>query len=92
MDALPVPIAPFVGGPVQTETGPELGQAAADFEALVLHQLLKQSSRPLLAGDTPLTGGSAGRMYRDLWLQELAKAGGARGALGFGRLLEGAGG
>ena len=86
-----VSFGPRVGPPVAAEGGTELARAAADFEALVLHQLLKQSSRPLLAGDTPLTGGSAGRMYRDLWFQELAKAGGARGALGFGRLLEEAG-
>lgn len=67
---------------------PPLGEAVRDFEALLLGTLLRAGTKPL-AGRTLLDGGSAGRMYREMLLQELARQATRSGGFGLGRLLDG---
>ena len=50
----------------------DLASAARDFESLLLHQALKSGTRPLSKGGL-LDGGSAGKLFRDLFLEEVAK-------------------
>lgn len=68
------------------ETG--LAAAARKFEALVLQEMLRTASRPLLPGGSPLDGGSAGRLYRELFYAEAAKLAARRGDLGIASAIE----
>ena len=68
---------------------PELAtpaQAARQFEALLISELLKRSQQPLL-GESLLGGGSAGATYRELFSDELAQRMAAAGGLGLARTL-----
>lgn len=56
-------------------------QAARQFEALLVGELLKRAQQPMLE-EVPLSGGAAGAMYRDMFSDELAKRMAARGGLG----------
>ena len=56
-------------------------QAAREFEALLVGELLKRAQQPML-DEVPLSGGAAGAMYRDMFSDELAKRMAARGGLG----------
>jgi Rod binding domain-containing protein len=56
-------------------------QAAQQFEALFVAELLKSAQRPAF-GETMFSGGSAGAMYRDLFADEVAKRMAARGGFG----------
>ncbi len=64
-----------------------LEKAASEFEALLLGTLLKSGTQPI-GGRSLLDGGSAGRMYRELLYQELARQATRDGAFGIGQLLE----
>ena len=57
-----------------------------DFSHGEIRELLKAGSRPLFE-DTPLSGGSAGGMYREMMLEEVARHAAGRDALGTRRLL-----
>jgi Rod binding domain-containing protein len=61
-------------------------QAAAQFEALLVGELLKGAQRPAF-GEALFSGGSAGAMYRDLFADEVAKRMAARGGLGLADAL-----
>jgi Rod binding domain-containing protein len=61
----------------------DLQTAARDFEALLLHQALKSGTRPLSEGGL-LDGGSAGRLFRDLFLEEAARLATRDKGLGLG--------
>ncbi len=61
--------APRVAGAAQTVS---IDDAARAFEALFLETLLSYANRPLPGVETPLSGGSAERSYRQLFLQEVA--------------------
>jgi Rod binding domain-containing protein len=56
-------------------------EAAQQFEALLVGELLKRAQQPTF-GEAPLSGGAAGAMYRDLFADEVAKRMAARGGLG----------
>ena len=56
-------------------------RVAREFEALLLAELMKTASKPLpLSGI--LDGGSAGQLYREMFLDEVARISAARGGLG----------
>jgi Rod binding domain-containing protein len=61
-------------------------QAAERFEALFVAEMLKSAQRPAF-GETLLSGGSAGAMYRDLFADELARRIAARGGLGLAQAI-----
>jgi Rod binding domain-containing protein len=65
----------------QTAAAATPAQAAQKFEALLLGELLKNAQRPAF-GEAPLSGGSAGALYRDLFAEEIAARVSARGGLG----------
>ncbi len=67
--------------------GLELADAAREFEGLLLGMLLRSATQPL-AGESLLDGGSAGRMYRELFFEEIARLAARRDELGFGGMLE----
>lgn len=56
-------------------------RVAREFEALLLAEMMKTASAPLGISGV-LDGGSAGRMYRELFLDEIARMTAARGGLG----------
>ncbi len=70
--------------PVPERATPE--EAARGFEALLVGQLLKQQSEPLL-GESLLSGGQAGHLFRGLLLETFARAAAERDAFGIGREL-----
>ncbi len=61
-------------------------KAAREFEAYFVDQLLRLGSQPLF-GDTPLSGGEGGKLYRDLFHQELARIVSERQELGIGAAI-----
>lgn len=68
---------------------PELAspaQAAQQFEAHLIGELMKSAQEPLLGGSL-LAGGSAGQTYRELFADELAQRMAAAGGLGLARAL-----
>ena len=64
-----------------------LSEATREFEGLLVGTLLRLSSQPI-AGEGLLDGGSAGRMYRELFFQEIARIAAQRDGFGLGALLE----
>lgn len=77
-----------LAGGAGAESGPSLREAARAFESLLVQQMLRQADRPL-AGERWLDGGPAGRMYRELFFEEIAKLAARRGRFGVATLLEG---
>lgn len=71
-------------GPLPRDT--DIATAAREFEGLLLGNLQQSSAKPLF-GEHPLDGGSAGRMYREMWLQELSRLTTVGGGLGLARML-----
>jgi Rod binding domain-containing protein len=67
---------------------PDLASAAREFESYLVGAMLRQGTRPLF-GETPLDGGSAGRMYREQLLDEVARVATFGNGFGVGDLLEG---
>ncbi|MGH0033737.1 MAG: hypothetical protein ACQGVK_01775 [Myxococcota bacterium] len=59
-------------GPGRTPPETTPAEAARQFEAYLLHQMLKTATRPI-AGRHLLDGGSSGRMFRDLFLEEVSR-------------------
>ncbi len=57
-------------------------EAAREFEAFLLHRMLKSATRPV-GGPHLLDGGPAGRLFRDLFLEEAARLAVAGRGLGF---------
>ncbi len=60
--------------------------AARSFEALLLERLLRPATQPAF-GPSPLDGGSAGRLYREMFVSEVARLAAERGGLGLGASL-----
>ena len=57
------------------------GRVAQEFEALLLAEMMKTATAPLGVSGI-LDGGSAGQMYREMFLDEIARMSAARGGLG----------
>lgn len=47
-------------------------QVAREFEALLVGEMMKSASKPLLA-EGALSGGKAGRMWQELFLEQLVR-------------------
>jgi Rod binding domain-containing protein len=62
------------------------GRVAQEFEALLLAELMKTASTPLGVSGI-LDGGSAGRLYREMFLEQVARMSAARGGFGLGSAL-----
>lgn len=66
---------------------PSLAEAAKRFEAYLVGEMLRMAhDSPLASG--LLDGGSAGRMYRELQLQEIARLATEHGGFGIAEQLE----
>jgi Rod binding domain-containing protein len=72
--------------PLQPGVAADPARVAREFEALLLAEMLRAGGRPI-GGRSLLDGGSAGRMYRDLFLQEVAQRAAARGGVGIADAL-----
>ena len=59
-------------------------QAASQFEALFVAEMLKRAQKPAF-GESLLSGGSAGAMYRDMFADEVARRIAERGGFGLAR-------
>lgn len=68
----------------QREVG--LAEAASAFEGLMVGSIQRAAAKPM-GGEHPLDGGSAGRMYREMWLQELSALATRDGIFGLEKLL-----
>ncbi len=65
----------------------KIGEAARAFEAHYVGQLLKTGTKPV-TGEGYLDGGPAGRMYREMFYQELARIASQRGGFGVADAIE----
>ncbi len=52
-------------------------QVAREFEALLVGEMTKIASKPLF-GESVLGGGSAGRMWQELYMEQVVRAGAGR--------------
>lgn len=84
--AAAVPLAGVLSGPLPAPERATPEEAARGFEALLAGQLLRQQSEPLL-GETLLSGGQAGQLFRELLLETFARVAAERDAFGIGREL-----
>ena len=71
---------------LQSQNG-DVGAAASSFESLLLGQVFQAASKPLFE-DSLLSGGSAGRMFNEMFVQMLAEGSVRDGGLGIARLIE----
>ena len=62
-------------------------RAAQEFEAMILNEMMKIANKPPF-GETPLDGGSAGRMARDQLYAQLALEATKGRGLGLARELD----
>lgn len=69
---------------------PELSDAGKAFESYLVGQILRDGSQPIVRGGFRLDGGPAGRMFRDLFHQEIARVVAERGSFGIAKLVESA--
>ncbi len=83
---LSLPVAGVLAGPIAAPERATPEEAARGFEALLVGQLLKQQSQPLL-GESLLSGGEGGRLFRELLLDTFARVAAEREAFGIGREL-----
>ena len=65
----------------------DVSQAARAFEGLLLGSIQRSAAKPI-GGEHWLDGGSAGRMAREMWLQELATLAVRENGLGLEKLFE----
>ena len=86
MDALDAfgPLA-LASRPAAAQT--DISEAARAFEGLLLGSIQRTAARPI-GGEHWLDGGSAGRMAREMWLQELATLAVRENGLGLERVFE----
>jgi len=50
-------------------------EVAREFEALLVGEMIKTANKPVLGGDKSLTGGSAAEIWRDMFLEQVVRAG-----------------
>lgn len=62
-----------------------LRKVAQEFEALLVGEMMKQSGKPLM-GEGLLSGGSAGRMWQEMFLDQVVREGG--GSFGIAEAVE----
>ena len=66
---------------------PSVRAVAREFEALLVGELTRGISKPL-PGTKPLVGGSAERMYREQFFEQVARLVAERGGLGIAEQIE----
>ena len=66
----------------------DIKKAAAQFEAIIMRQLLAPSIEPIMAGGLGGAGGTGGSMYGYLLTDTLADSLAQGGGLGLARMLE----
>ena len=65
----------------------DVGAAATSFESLLLGQVFQSAAKPLFE-DSLLSGGSAGRMFNEMFIQTLAEGAVRDSGLGIASLIE----
>jgi len=65
---------------------PDLPTAAREFEGYLVGAMLRIGTRPL-SEESPLDGGSGGRMYRELFYEEVARLASRGSGFGIADLL-----
>ena len=66
--------------------GKDLGTAAVNFESMLLGQIFQNAAKPLFE-DSLLSGGSAGRMFNEMFVQTLADTAARGTGMGLAQLL-----
>jgi len=72
--------------PVATARDADLATAASAFEGYLVGAMLRIGTRPV-GGESPLDGGAGGRMYRELFFEEIARLAAQGPGFGIGALL-----
>lgn len=62
-----------------------LRKVAQEFEALLVGEMMKRGGKPLM-GESLLSGGSAGRMWQEMFLDQIVREGG--GSFGIAEAVE----
>ena len=60
-------------------------KVAREFEAMLVGEMMKQAGKPML-GEGLLSGGSAGRMWQEMFLDQIVRDGG--GSFGIAGVVE----
>ena len=83
----PAGLQKFTGSKAQPSPA-DIKKAAAQFEAIIMRQLLAPSIEPIMAGGLGGAGGAGGSMYGYLLTDTLADNLAQGGGLGLARMLE----
>jgi flagellar protein FlgJ len=91
MDAVgALPPSPSIGASASTQrVDPAMMQAAQDFEALFVQQLVKAMRQSSEAMGTGILDGQKTKIYRDMLDEQLARAMAQRGGLGIANFVLG---
>jgi Rod binding domain-containing protein len=73
----------------RAESAPDLARAAQEFEAYLVGALLRTGTSPT-SGEGLLDGGAGGRLYRELFYEEVARLAARGPGFGIAGLLRGA--
>ena len=65
----------------------DVDQAAGRFESMLLGQIFQSAAKPMFE-DSLLSGGSAGRMFNEMFIQTLAEGAVRDSGLGIASLIE----
>ncbi|MCP3983644.1 MAG: hypothetical protein GY723_04605 [bacterium] len=74
-----------LGAAAERNDAGALQKVAREFEALLVGEMMKQASKPLLE-EGMLSGGSAGRMWNEMFLDQIVREGG--GSFGLAEAVE----
>ena len=72
----------------QVSKSEKIGEAARQFEAVLLRQILSQAQKPLLKNTLIPGGGTANAIYQDMITQQLADRISEGGTFGFASVLK----
>ncbi len=68
---------------------PSARSALGEFESYLISQMLREGAKPVTE-EHPLDGGRAGRMYRELFFEEIGKLAARQSGFGLTDSLQGA--
>ncbi len=85
MDPVDLGALRALGAAAERREGGALKSVAREFEALLVGQMMKQASKPML-GEGLLSGGSAGRMWQEMFLDQVVHQG--AGSFGLADAIE----
>ena len=75
----------ILGAEAERNDPAALQKVAREFEALLVGEMMKQAGKPML-GESMLSGGSAGRMWQEMFLDQIVREGG--GSFGIAEAVE----